>query len=330
MQLEARQLADAERQVATGLNGLGQGEEAKDAARRLAGEQDRLAGRTRALQEGLKQQAANPVPGAATTKNAKAAGAEDATRSAEQAARELEQQQLADRMQKSADAMRGAGDDPRRQAEAQQEMARSLDKLADTLGSATGAKDGESKKLSDQLSRAQGLKEKISALGRQIERAGKQDGRGSSESSAQKTPGTTGRGGEGQQAGNGSSGTELSRLRQEYERQLQQTRELMDELKRDDPNFSRGGGSGFTYEGQGMTLSAPGTEGFKQDFAKWQQLRDQATQALDAAESTLSKKLQTKEAHDRLAAGVDDKAPPEYQKQVDSYFKALAAKKKGG
>ncbi|HEY2905958.1 MAG TPA: DUF4175 family protein, partial [Vicinamibacterales bacterium] len=89
MQLEARQLADAERQVATGLNGLGQGEEAKDAARRLAGEQDRLAGRTRALQEGLKQQAANPVPGAATTKNAKAAGAEDATRSAEQAAREL-------------------------------------------------------------------------------------------------------------------------------------------------------------------------------------------------------------------------------------------------
>ncbi len=348
MQLEARQLADAERQVANGLNSLGQGEEAKDAARRLAGEQDRLAERARALQEGLKQQArsqgapstassgdAGKAAGAAGSKSAKAAqgaaGNEDAKRAAEDAAREIEQQQLADRMQKSADAMRGSGDDARREADGQQQMARSLDKLADTLGSGTGAKDGESKKLSDQLSRAQDLKQKIAALGREMERAGKpQDGRGSSAPSSQKTPGTTGRGGEGQQAGTGSSGADLSRLRQQYERQLQQTRELMDELKRDDPNFSRGGGSGFTYEGQGMTLSAPGTEGFKQDFAKWQQLREQATQALDAAESTLSKKLQTKEAHDRLAAGVDDKAPPEYQKQVDSYFKALAAKKKGG
>jgi hypothetical protein len=225
--------------------------------------------------------------------------------------------------------MRAAGADARRQADAQREMARSLDKLADKLGAATGAKDGESKKLSDQLSRAQDLKQKMASLSEQIERAGKQDGRGGSQPSAQKTPGATGRGGEGQQAG-GGTGTELSRLKQDYDRQLQQMRGLMDELKRDDPNFSRGGGSGVTYEGQGMTLSAPGTEGFKQDFAKWEQLREQATQALDAAETMLSKKLQTKEAHDRLAAGVDDRPPPEYQKQVESYFKALAAKKKGG
>jgi hypothetical protein len=341
MQLEARQLADAQRQVASDLNNLAQGDPARDGARRLAGEQDRLAERARALQNGLKQQArtdSQPESGKAAgstagAKNAKgaegAATAEDAKRAAEDAARELDQQQLADRMQKSAEAMRAAGDDPRRQADAQQELARSLDKVADKLGRATGTKDGESKKLADQLSRAQDLKEKMAALSRQVERAGKQDGKGSGQPSSQKTPGATGRGGEGQQAGNGSSGAELSRLRQEYDRQLQQTRELMDELKRDDPNFSRGG-SGFTYEGQGMTLSAPGTEAFKQDFAKWEQLRQQATQALDAAESTLSKKLQTKEAHDRLAAGVDDKPPAEYQKQVDSYFKALAAKKKGG
>ena len=37
------------------------------------------------------------------------------------------------------------------------------------------------------------------------------------------------------------------------------------------------GGSGFTFEGQGMTLSAPGTEAFKQDFARWEQLRQQAS-----------------------------------------------------
>ena len=43
-------------------------------------------------------------------------------------------------------------------------------------------------------------------------------------------------------------------------------------------------------------LSAPGTEAFKQDFAKWEELRRQATQALDNVESSLSKKLQAKQA----------------------------------
>jgi hypothetical protein len=336
MQLEARQLADGQRQVASELNKLGQGDAAKDSARRLAGDEERLAERARTLQDGLKRQSAAAGAGAATTsqppqqgKPKPGAATGESADAAKRASDDIDRQQLAERMQKSADAMRAAGDDPRRQAEAQQEMARALDKVADKLGTASGATGGDAKKLSDQLARAQELKEKMAELSRQVERAGKQEGRGSSQPSAQKTPGTTGRGGEGTQAGNGSSGAELSRLRQDYERQLQQTRELMDELKRDDPNFSRGG-SGFTYEGQGMTLSAPGTEGFKQDFAKWEQLRQQATQALDAAESTLSKKLQTKEAHDRLAVGVDDRPPAEYQKQVDSYFKALAAKKKGG
>jgi hypothetical protein len=80
-----------------------------------------------------------------------------------------------------------------------------------------------------------------------------------------------------------------------------------------------------------MTTTAPGTEAFKQDFAKWEDLRRQATQALETAQSTISKKLQARESKERLAAGADDKAPPEYQKQVDDYFKAIAAtKKKGG
>ncbi len=117
------------------------------------------------------------------------------------------------------------------------------------------------------------------------------------------------------------------RLREEYARQLKETADLLDQLRRDDPSFARGG-VGFTFEGQGMTLSAPGTEAFKQDFAKWDQLRRQATNALDRAESSLSKRLQAQQAKDRLAAGVEDKAPPEYQKQADTYFKAIAAKKR--
>ena len=76
-----------------------------------------------------------------------------------------------------------------------------------------------------------------------------------------------------------------------------------------------------------MTLSAPGTEAFKQDYAKWEEMRRQATQALEHVESALGKQIQTKQAKERLAAGVDDKAPAEYQKQVDSYFKAIAKRK---
>ena len=100
-------------------------------------------------------------------------------------------------------------------------------------------------------------------------------------------------------------------------------------MRRDDPALARGGGGGFSFEAPtSVGLSAPGTEAFKQDFAKWEDLRRQATQALEQAEASLSKKLQAKQAKDRLAAGTDDNPPPEYKKQVDSYFKAIAGKKK--
>src|SRR5207244_2915067 len=60
MQLETRQLADAQRQVASEVAKAGQGDAntGKDAMRRLAGEQERLAERVKRLQQGLKQQAA--------------------------------------------------------------------------------------------------------------------------------------------------------------------------------------------------------------------------------------------------------------------------------
>ena len=255
-------------------------------------------------------------------------------------------------MQQSADAIRattgdganGRGRQPseeaKTQAASQQQVARSLDKVADKLGAATGAQDGESRKLSERLARAQELREKLDEAGRQMDQMARQNGgrgqpggqngqRGETSTSATKSAGENGRPGEGQSGGGGGSGTELSRLREEYSRRLQETKELMDQLKRDDPNgqtYARGG-AGLTFEGQGMTLSAPGTEAFKQDFARWESLRRQATQALENVESALAKKLQEKQSKDRLAAGADDKAPAEYQKQVDSYFKAIAKKK---
>ena len=332
MQLEARQLADAQRQVASELNRTPQGEAGKDSVRRLAGEQDRLAERARSLQQRLKQEAGAQAPTG-------------------DAATDLEQQRLPDRMQQSADAMRAAtgdanggrgrqpGEEAKTQASAQQELARALDKVADKLANASGAADAESKKLSEQLGRAQQLREQLDRLGQQMARAGEAGRAGQraegqraegqrAEGRGQSSSGQSGRVGDGQAGGGGGNGTDLARLRDEYARKLQDTRELMDQLKRDDPNgqYTRGG-AGFTFEGQGMTLSAPGTEAFKQDFARWEQLRKQATQALETAETALSKKLQAKQAKDRLAAGADDKAPAAYQEQVDDYFKSIAKKK---
>jgi hypothetical protein len=107
-------------------------------------------------------------------------------------------------------------------------------------------------------------------------------------------------------------------------RQLDEARRLLDQVRRDDPQSGQGGSLGITLEGQGMVLSAPGTEAFKQDFAKWDELRRQVTLALENAQTAIARKLQASEARDRLAAGVDDKPPTGYEQQVDSYFKAIA------
>ena len=76
-----------------------------------------------------------------------------------------------------------------------------------------------------------------------------------------------------------------------------------------------------------MTLSAPGTEAFKQDFARWEELRRQVSVALEGAEAALAQQLAAAQSRDRLAAGFEDRAPAEYQQQVDSYFKAIAGRK---
>jgi hypothetical protein len=324
LQLEARQLADAERQLQSELGRPGQ--TAKDSLRRLAGEQERMADRARRLQQGLSQQ------GAASAGDPKDSKARNVQQTVAEAARDFEQQRVGDRMQQSAAEMRAAAGQPdtgkvsdadrdaaKTAAATGRDLAKALDKLADTLARAEGPRDDESRKLSDQRARAQELRERIDDLTRQLTSS-------SSSSGPQRPRGDGGRAGRGHSAGGAGAG-ELARLREDYNRQLQQTRELLDELRREDSGYARGG-PGFTFEGQGMTLSAPGTEAFKQDFAKWEELRKQATQALERAESSLSKKLQAQESRDRLAAGVDDTPPAAYQQQVESYFKALATKAK--
>ncbi|MND07632.1 hypothetical protein D3C83_297400 [compost metagenome] len=63
-------------------------------------------------------------------------------------------------------------------------------------------------------------------------------------------------------------------------------------------------------------------------MSKWQELTRQATEALDRAVVAIGRRQLARDAGERLATGVDDKPPASYEGRVDSYFKALASKKK--
>jgi hypothetical protein len=360
LQLEARQLADAQRQVASELSKTQTGEAGKDNIRRLAGDQERLAARARKLEESLRQQGGGARDQRTSAQRGRGAETEKSNAQAQtaagEAAKEIGRQKLPDRMQQSAEAMRQASADARGlrgntapanpadrvrdQAGAQQELARSLDRIAEGLASGTATDDAESRKLSDQLARAQELKDRMAATSRDLASANSQSGQSgrggqrggqapgdSQASGGQRGSGDTGKPGQGQQGG-GSGSADATKLREEYMRQMQETKDLIDQIRRDDPSLGRGAGAGFTFEQPTtQTVTAPGTEAFKQDFAKWEDMRRQATQALENIESSLSKKLQAKRSKDRLAAGADDQAPPEYKRQVDEYFKAIARRK---
>src|SRR5262245_32341903 len=81
MHLEARQMADAERQIASELGKAGSGEAGKDAVRRLAGEQERLAERARKLQETLKGQGSEGSKGSEGSEGSKGSGGSKSSQS---------------------------------------------------------------------------------------------------------------------------------------------------------------------------------------------------------------------------------------------------------
>ena len=366
LQLEARQLADAERQISQESGNARDGQPGRDTMRRLAGEQERLAERLKRIQEGLRQSASAP-PGARGVGSSGARGAgssgvrsvgssdpttttKDLQQAASNAAKDVERQRIAERMQQSADAMRksasgesnsasdgqAASGAPtarpggQSQAGAQQELARALDRLADRLNLADTPQDDESRRINSQVARARDLRARMDDLTKQLRELDQQAssqalGAPQVGSSPQGRSSTSGQPAQGKGALTGDQAA-TEPLRAEIAKQMQQVRELLTETARQNPRGTAGPGS--TFEGQGMVLSAPGSEGFKQDFSKWQELTREVTLALDEVESSLSKTLREKTSKDRLASGGDERPPAEYQQQVDSYFKALATRKR--
>jgi hypothetical protein len=257
-----------------------------------------------------------------------------------EAGRELDRENVAGRMRESAQAMRqgqkagsrepgagsreaGAGSqgaDP----EAEQ-IARALDKVGDQLGSAGGARDAESSKLSDQLSRAQELRDRLSRLQRSMDDLSKQGAQGAQGAKgAQSAPSSTGKDGSSGQQGSSAGGRDGSttQLQREVDEQMKEAQRLAQEMQRENPGMQKGG---TTPEQWQRSVSAPGTEGFKQDFAKWEELKKNLLVALEHTESQLSDQLRARENRERLNAGRHDAVADTYRELVDRYYQSLAA-----
>jgi len=330
LRLQTRELADAERQMASQLRQFGQGAPARDALRRLATAKQRLADQARQIERRVAQlnkEAGHGTPDRAGTRDRAGAQALAA------AARELAKDHLSERMRRSASEMHqaaagGARIDPAARADAEQQLGQALDRVSQALSAAGATGREHARRLAEQLARVQSLRDRLNGVQRQLDQLAKaartpQSGDGKA---AAKAPGERGRD-EGERQGRtpGSKMAGLEQLRDQLLNMLRQTQEMV-EARRREGDVGLRAGLGFTPEGQGMVLSSPGTEAFKQDFARWASLRRNANAALAQMETALSQRLQAQVRRDRLAAGGDDRAPASYRSLVDSYFKALADK----
>ena len=304
MQLEAQQVAEAQRRVANEADRLDrEGGGAADARRRLANEKEQLADRVDALQQAGDRQAA-------------AAG--------RAAARALREQQLGDRMRAGAKALRDqqAG----KVAPREQQLADALDRLSRTLNAAdAGGAKGDSQKLADQLDQVREARDRLARLEKQIK-----DARDQAQAGRASQPGRAGRSGpEGQPGqrdarGDGQGGGDIARLQDEYNKELQRTRELMDRLQLGTPES---GGRMTTPEQHEWSRSAPGTEAFKQDYAAWQSLSSDVAKVLERYEASVAGRLANALVKDRLRAGGSERVPDAYQKRVSRYFESIAKKR---
>jgi hypothetical protein len=331
LQFETRQLAEAERRLAGEAERLPPGNGGDEARRRLAAEQERLAERAERLQEAARE----------LSQSAGASGREgeaEARQAAAETARDLERERIAERMRASGEAMRQPDGARGAQGEENRELARALDRIAGQLGEAAGTADRETERLSDQLARAGELREQLTDLQRTIEalerEAQGQQGRGPESDTQGQRPqpgqsaGAQGRdsASPGDPGGASSGGTSrLSQLQREATDRMREAQRLAGELREQSADMRDGPA---TPENWYPSLSAPGTEAFKQDYSKWESLKKHLLAALEKTETRASGQLREREARERLNAGGHQGVSSEYQEMVDRYYQSLAAPRK--
>jgi hypothetical protein len=314
MQLESQQIAEAQRRVANEAEQLDrEGGGTADARRRLAGEKEQLADRVDALRESAKRLSADSKT-TATDRDA-----------VTDAGKELDRQRLSERMRAGARAMRDGASQGDRPRDAkglggeEKQVADALDRVARRInGADAGGAKGDSQRLADQLDQARDARERLARLEKQI--TDKQREAAQTSAAQPGRSGPQGRQGQNGSQGDGEAG-EVNRLKQEYARELQRTRELVNRLQNGTPDSGR---NLSTPEQHEWSRSAPGTEAWKQDYAGWDSLSKDVKQALERYESATAERLSRARTADRLRAGGSDRVPDAYQKRIAKYFESIA------
>jgi hypothetical protein len=211
---------------------------------------------------------------------------------AREAAGRLQKEQLGERMREAAGALREGTAAP--SATAEQQVAQTLDGIVQTLG---GTASAEARGLADQLDRSRQAREQLDALETQLRDA---EARGD-EATAGKLREQL------RQA--------LGRAREEFGREAGGTR-------------AREGARGSTPEQQEPSLSAPGTEAFKQDRSGWESLKQDVDRTLEQHDAEVSRRLAKAIGEDRLNGGGSERIPEQYRRLVAKYYESLARVKK--
>ena len=304
LEMEAQALAEAQRQVARETGQLEASAASREARQRLADQQQQMAGRVETLAR-------------AATALARTAGDPATQQALAAAAGTLEEERVAERLRESAEAFREAFEsvdassveERRRLATAEQALAEVLARAASEIGEAPGEASADARRWSAELGGARDLRARLADLERQLDALEQADDAGPADE-----PG----------ADAADERSELARLADAYERELRRAEDLLGGLRRENPSLT---GSLAAAQGLRDVRSAPGTEAFKQDFARWDELRVDVGVALERFEASRERLLEAEELTGHLSAGADDRVPDAYRALVEAYYEALAVRR---
>ena len=299
LHLEAQQLTDAQQRLEMESHYLAQGEANPESKNQKALAQRRLAERTETFERDVQSVASAAVGESGMV--------------LEKAVREFREARVAEQMRKSVADMFElfdlentaiSEDQLKKIFVREKEITEALNRVTERIGAASDRGNADADRFSEQLAQSSDLRDQLTTIERQIEVL----------SSDQLT------------SNNSSAGEELSLadLFAEYDQALHETQDLLNELRRENSALDQRLANSVENR---RSVSAPGTQAFKQDYSQWEALRRDVELALERFDARRSEYLAKEERSDSVNAGADDRIPEEYRDLVDTYFRSLVSQK---
>ncbi|MEE3104919.1 MAG: hypothetical protein VX273_05050, partial [Acidobacteriota bacterium] len=299
LHLEALQLANAQQRLEMESHDLAQGEANPESRNQRASVQRRLAERTETFERDVQSVASSPV------------GESDTV--LERAVREFREARVPEQMRESVTDMLAIFDSENDAISEEQmrdffvrenEITEALNRVTERIGAASHRDNADAERFSEQLAQSSDLRDRLAPIERQIEAL-------SGNQLTSNNPGA-------------NEVPSLTDLLGEYDRALHATQDLLDELRRDNSALDQRLANQVENR---RSVSAPGTQAFKQDYSQWEALRRDVELALERFDARRSDYLAKEEMSDSVNAGADDRMPEEYRDLVDTYFRSLVSQK---